>query len=556
MDPFSFHPPGLSPSSATTYQQLSPTDSPGRPGSGSDGYQRSGSAGGGASAAGGFTATLPPLHEQPSNESVPGTHGGAARPGSASYGRLEGDFGATGDGDGGDLFASTSSGRRSHPQDLSQPAPSAAERRDEDMTAAVSMAMLGSRDHLNSSGGHCASETAHEIASDSVFGFNPPPLDPPNPGLSMANHAFFHPQMVHPSVNTRNTRPMTAPSRSGYLTGLQYSSVPSAFYVPPQLQHIPSLNGSISPTNYEAPPGSGNHELFAYQPEVSTPQFELPTPRSRGFSVPDALATSALGDRPATAEGSDALSAGGPFFFQPPLPPEGRPVVLPGYVPAGMEPFAMGAMPPPAFPPAQHLPDPADGFAPSLDGQHERRRSSAPAGKYNFVAQPPQHRKRPRRRYDEIERMYNCDYPGCTKAYGTLNHLNSHKTMQKHGPKATPAREYSRCSSMAPISDADTLRHVLQSLRRCGKPGASARRRKPPKPHGRKQRSRPSPPLRPAHTRYSRHLSRLTRSTQPIGRGRRRLRANTPLASPDKPSRRSPSRLRRSCTACPVSRLP
>ncbi|KWU41544.1 hypothetical protein RHOSPDRAFT_4806, partial [Rhodotorula sp. JG-1b] len=62
------------------------------------------------------------------------------------------------------------------------------------------------------------------------------------------------------------------------------------------------------------------------------------------------------------------------------------------------------------------------------------------SGKYNFVTQPPQHTKRPRRRYDEIERMYNCDYPGCTKSYGTLNHLNSHKTMQKHGPKATPAQ--------------------------------------------------------------------------------------------------------------------
>ena len=59
---------------------------------------------------------------------------------------------------------------------------------------------------------------------------------------------------------------------------------------------------------------------------------------------------------------------------------------------------------------------------------------------YNFIAQPGQTTKRPRRRYDEIERLYTCDYPGCTKAYGTLNHLNSHKTMQKHGPKSTPAR--------------------------------------------------------------------------------------------------------------------
>ncbi|CAO3651651.1 unnamed protein product [Mucor fragilis] len=47
-------------------------------------------------------------------------------------------------------------------------------------------------------------------------------------------------------------------------------------------------------------------------------------------------------------------------------------------------------------------------------------------------------RKRPRRRYDEIERLYHCNWPGCTKAYGTLNHLNAHVSMQQHGPKRHP----------------------------------------------------------------------------------------------------------------------
>ncbi|KAF8603890.1 hypothetical protein BDV93DRAFT_441819, partial [Ceratobasidium sp. AG-I] len=48
-------------------------------------------------------------------------------------------------------------------------------------------------------------------------------------------------------------------------------------------------------------------------------------------------------------------------------------------------------------------------------------------------------RKRPRRRYDEIERLYSCSYEDCTKAYGTLNHLNAHVTMQKHGLKRNPS---------------------------------------------------------------------------------------------------------------------
>ncbi|MBW0532012.1 hypothetical protein O181_071727 [Austropuccinia psidii MF-1] len=57
---------------------------------------------------------------------------------------------------------------------------------------------------------------------------------------------------------------------------------------------------------------------------------------------------------------------------------------------------------------------------------------------YNFNILPGAPRKRARRRFDEVERLYDCNYPGCVKAYGTLNHLNAHITMQKHGPKRLP----------------------------------------------------------------------------------------------------------------------
>ncbi|KAI9828969.1 MAG: hypothetical protein M1819_006468 [Sarea resinae] len=58
---------------------------------------------------------------------------------------------------------------------------------------------------------------------------------------------------------------------------------------------------------------------------------------------------------------------------------------------------------------------------------------------YSFVPIPgSQQHKRPRRRYEEIERMYKCGWNGCEKAYGTLNHLNAHVTMQSHGQKRTP----------------------------------------------------------------------------------------------------------------------
>ena len=34
--------------------------------------------------------------------------------------------------------------------------------------------------------------------------------------------------------------------------------------------------------------------------------------------------------------------------------------------------------------------------------------------------------------------MYKCGWNGCEKAYGTLNHLNAHVTMQSHGQKRIP----------------------------------------------------------------------------------------------------------------------
>lgn len=44
-------------------------------------------------------------------------------------------------------------------------------------------------------------------------------------------------------------------------------------------------------------------------------------------------------------------------------------------------------------------------------------------------------RKRKRRKYREIKRYYKCQYKDCDKAYGTLNHLNFHIQLQKHGAK-------------------------------------------------------------------------------------------------------------------------
>lgn len=72
-------------------------------------------------------------------------------------------------------------------------------------------------------------------------------------------------------------------------------------------------------------------------------------------------------------------------------------------------------------------------------GQRPPHQQHHPAQVYSFVPIPgAQQHKRPRRRFEEIERMYKCGWNGCEKAYGTLNHLNAHVTMQSHGIKRTP----------------------------------------------------------------------------------------------------------------------
>lgn len=63
----------------------------------------------------------------------------------------------------------------------------------------------------------------------------------------------------------------------------------------------------------------------------------------------------------------------------------------------------------------------------------------------------PASKKRPRRRFDEIERLYLCGWNGCEKSYGTLNHLNAHVAMQKHGEKRLPTGESSFFPNNSPV---------------------------------------------------------------------------------------------------------
>ena len=48
-------------------------------------------------------------------------------------------------------------------------------------------------------------------------------------------------------------------------------------------------------------------------------------------------------------------------------------------------------------------------------------------------------RKRRRRKHNQIDRKYACDFATCSKSYGTVTHLNTHRIQKGHGDRLTKA---------------------------------------------------------------------------------------------------------------------
>ncbi|XAO24905.1 hypothetical protein I312_103714 [Cryptococcus bacillisporus CA1280] len=98
---------------------------------------------------------------------------------------------------------------------------------------------------------------------------------------------------------------------------------------------------------------------------------------------------------------------------------------------------------PPSFPGqirASYAPPPPVPTAGSdSGGSSNNANSTNDQMQFMSLSTGPGQKKRPRRRYEEIERLYPCGWNGCEKSYGTLNHLNAHVMTQKHGEKRLPA---------------------------------------------------------------------------------------------------------------------
>jgi len=214
----------------------------------------------------------------------------------------------------------------------------------------------------------------------------------------------------------------------------------SAVQYPAGQEYKPSnFSSSATPdSSYGLPPQSARSGSF--------PEY---IQRTYADGQPNRYQSSAQGNHAAMAQTSNPSIAHSSPSYPPPqqysaYPPQQQQEMQQHYAAHPMY-AARPEWPPGQYPQAMqygHSPATSGGAPPAMVAHHIPR--PPPGGHplstvYSFVPIPgAQQHKRPRRRYEEIERMYKCGWNGCEKAYGTLNHLNAHVTMQSHGSKRTP----------------------------------------------------------------------------------------------------------------------
>ncbi|KAJ5666907.1 Zinc finger C2H2 [Penicillium macrosclerotiorum] len=270
------------------------------------------------------------------------------------------------------------------------------------------------------------------------------------PASEYAQPGSHHPA---PSIHhdTRSEQPaadQTAAASAHYSHTPQPEVRPNPQYTPqPEVRPAISASNTPQPGEYGLNPPPSRSP--AYQDYISRPPSYAPNSQPGGApSMAQATSPFPLNSMPTPP--SSALPHGGPASPSDPLPapiksdpaPQGHDMAqYQGHPPP---PHQMYARPdwPHSYGQQHHgLPGPYASPAATTVGSASPAATAGPrpGQVYSFVPIPgAQQHKRPRRRYEEIERMYKCGWQGCEKAYGTLNHLNAHVTMQSHGAKRTP----------------------------------------------------------------------------------------------------------------------
>jgi hypothetical protein len=225
-------------------------------------------------------------------------------------------------------------------------------------------------------------------------------------------------------------RPLAATSRWRTLTNpfdatnnVQYAGAPDPRYIAPSRRASEGQGSGMPPPSWPVQ-ATQTASAFAHTTSFDTPHLASQQAYRGVYNVSSA--------RPQTSDGL-------PSFGGPTSLPSARTVVesLPsvGSIATGLR-------------PAAHIRSSyEDSAMPYRDRTVHPPQNARSDDNVTFVpiggAVP---KKRPRRRFDEIERLYRCGWAGCEKSYGTLNHLNAHVSMQQHGEKRLPSGEYSLTS--------------------------------------------------------------------------------------------------------------
>ncbi|WRT69128.1 uncharacterized protein IL334_006112 [Kwoniella shivajii] len=246
-----------------------------------------------------------------------------------------------------------------------------------------------------------------------------------DPHYIPANRRASEPQFNVPQ-SWQQPSPLSTPD-NGSATAFNITSAPTHIPQGGFLQQQQQLQGNLS--SYQRPTYQGRPQTSDGLPSYPhlTGNVSLPSAQSIARQIP-------------------GMAAAG---FYPPTPASARP--FDQQDPKSFMPFrddrsnSLNSLPPPA--PTTFPGDRAYSIDSGLARQGQPIRSS-------YIAKPgdmsqseltfaqlggPAPKKRPRRRFDEIERLYACRWNGCEKSYGTLNHLNAHVAMQKHGEKRLPS---------------------------------------------------------------------------------------------------------------------
>ncbi|KAJ5150007.1 Zinc finger C2H2 [Penicillium atrosanguineum] len=230
----------------------------------------------------------------------------------------------------------------------------------------------------------------------------------------------------HPSITGAPSEPQSAD---------QTSAAAPAHYAPPDVKYSqPEVRpANISSSNTPQP------EYGLNPPPTRSPAYQDYLPRPQPYA-PNSQPGAPAGMAQATSQ----------FPFKPEAPSFNPDPVLDPSLPANSPSYPPPYSPLPTsgtrdgsvsgYGQQHHMPGPYASPATTVGSASPAATAGPRPGQvYSFVPIPgAQQHKRPRRRYEEIERMYKCGWHGCEKAYGTLNHLNAHVTMQSHGSKRTP----------------------------------------------------------------------------------------------------------------------